>query len=90
MIAATTDQKESELKDLESKQKLFVDFLRDTFQEADADGNGLLDKAEFREMIRMDVVLRRMRELGVNMTQEELENVFDTLDIDQSGELSID
>jgi len=90
MIAATTDQKESELKELESKQKLFVDFLRDTFHEADADGNGLLDKAEFREMIRMDVVLRRMRELGVDMSQEELENVFDTLDIDQSGELSID
>jgi len=90
MLAATTDKKESQLKELESKQKLFVDFLRNTFYEADADGNGLLDKAEFQQMIGMDVVLRRMRDLGVNMSQEELENVFDTLDIDQSGELSID
>lgn len=90
MIAATTDRKDLELKEQEARHMQFINFLRDSFMEADSDGNGVLDKEEFSAMMGKDFVHKRMKELGIHLSQEELFKAWDMLDIDESGELTID
>jgi len=90
MIEATSDRKDKELRDQELKHKEFLRFLHETFVEADADDNGLLDKEEFSALMEKDVVLRRMKELGIHLTPEELFKAWAMLDIDESGELTIE
>lgn len=90
MIAATSDKKDQELKEQEKKQRLFITFLRDSFYEADTDGNGLLDTDEFQAMINNDFVYKQMKALGIHLTKEEMLKAWEMLDVDESGELTID
>mmetsp|Transcript_37518 Transcript_37518/g.86587 ORF Transcript_37518/g.86587 Transcript_37518/m.86587 type:complete len:463 (+) Transcript_37518:142-1530(+) len=90
MIAATVDRKEQELKEVERKQRQFMIFLRDAFYEADTDGNGVLDCEEFDQMMQKEFVQQQMKKLGVNLTQDELKGAWQLLDVDGSGELTID
>lgn len=90
MIEATSDRKEKELEELERNHLMFIEFLRETFVEADTDGNEMLDKEEFAALMEKDFVHQRMKELGVHLTEEELFQAWDMLDVDESGELTID
>jgi len=90
MILATVDRKESEAKEQERKYEAFVEFLKECFKDADIDGNNSLDRNEFDSMIKEDFVHSRMKELGVHLSHQELSNIWDMLDIDESGELTID
>merc|ERR1719210_1891954 len=72
------------------KHKQFLGFLHESFLEADADGNGLLDKDEFSDLMRKDFVHKQMKDLGIHLTHEELFKAWDMLDIDESGELTIE
>mmetsp|Transcript_37734 Transcript_37734/g.112613 ORF Transcript_37734/g.112613 Transcript_37734/m.112613 type:complete len:490 (+) Transcript_37734:165-1634(+) len=90
MIEATSDRKETILHEQEMKHKQFLSFLHESFLEADADGNGLLDKEEFSEMMQKDFVHKQMKDLGIHLTHEELFKAWDMLDIDESGELTIE
>jgi len=55
-----------------------------------ADGNGLLDLDEFEALMEKDFVHKRMRDLEINMRREELMKTFGMLDVDDSGELTIE
>lgn len=90
IILATRDMKVRETQELERRHKDFVQFLRRCFQKFDKDGNGVLDKAEFTSLIQEDIVNHKMEELGVIIQHEELQDTFDMLDVDESGELTID
>jgi len=90
MIAATADRKENESKEQEKKYQAFIAFLSESFRAADEDGNGMLDMGEFSALISQEFVHQRMRELGVHMSQEELFKAWEMLDIDESGELTIE
>jgi len=90
MVAATTDRKEQEVRQAELRAKAFIEFLRDAFTKADADGNGVLDKEEFETMMRKEFVITEMRNMGFSMTEEEIVKSWDMLDIDRGGELTID
>lgn len=90
MIEATSDRKETMMHEQELKHKQFLGFLHESFLEADADGNGLLDKDEFSEMMQKEFVHKQMKDLGIHLTHEELFKAWDMLDIDESGELTIE
>jgi hypothetical protein len=90
MIAATSDRKAAEQRELERRQQAFIQYLRTTFYEADTDGNGLLDRDEFDALMDQDNVTKEMARLGVNMNDEDLRKAWEMLDIDDSGELTID
>jgi len=90
MVAASSDKKHEEQAEQESKQREFMNFLRTAFQEADEDGNGLLDKGEFNQLTSQQEVTDQMRRLGIHMSQDELSKAWDMLDIEESGTLTID
>lgn len=90
MIAATSSRKEMEVKEQDRRRREFINFLRDAFEAADADGNGLLDKPEFSDMMKQEFVHVRMAELGIHMTQDEFFKCWDMLDVHGEGELTID
>lgn len=75
---------------LQKNKQRFVEFLRESFVEADEDGNGVLDKDEFSALMEKDFVHEQMRALGVHLTEEELYSAWDTLDYGDSGELTIE
>jgi voltage-gated sodium channel len=90
MIAATSNRKEQMLAEQEANHLRFVAFLQDSFIASDADGSGTLDKEEFSNLIEQDFVLKRMKELGIHLTVPELYKAWDMLDVDESGELTIE
>jgi len=90
MIAATSDRKEQERQLRLKREREFIHFLRVSFEDADTDGNGLMDREEFEAMMDQEFVRKRMRSLGVDITPQELRKAWEMLDIDDSGELTID
>ena len=56
MLEATSDRKSKEHIQMEQKKLEFVNFLKDCFHEADADGSGTLDRLEFTELVENDDV----------------------------------
>jgi len=90
MIAATSSRKDDKAKEHDKNRREFINFLRDSFLEADTDENGLLDKQEFSDMMKQDFVHVRMAQLGIIMSQDELFKCWDMLDIHAEGELTID
>merc|ERR550534_3056555 len=90
IIAATADRKDNEAKEQEKMYQSFIEFLRQCFMDADTDGNGVLDREEFSTLISQEVVHTRMKELGVHMSRDDLTKAWEMLDIDESGELTIE
>mmetsp|Transcript_154822 Transcript_154822/g.288646 ORF Transcript_154822/g.288646 Transcript_154822/m.288646 type:complete len:491 (-) Transcript_154822:58-1530(-) len=90
MIEATSDRKEKEQEELEHKHLMFIEFLREVFHDADVDGNEVLDRDEFSALMEKDFVHKKMRALGIHFTEDELFKAWDMLDIDESGEITID
>jgi len=90
MVAATTDQKEQEMRKAEQMAKNFIEFLREAFKKADADGSGTLDKEEFESMMKKEFVINELRAVGFSMNEEEILKAWDLLDFERVGELTID
>mmetsp|Transcript_123775 Transcript_123775/g.194139 ORF Transcript_123775/g.194139 Transcript_123775/m.194139 type:complete len:534 (+) Transcript_123775:75-1676(+) len=90
MIAQTAEKREQQKKDQDRKKDKFIEFLKIAFVQADADGSGTMDKEEFTELTKKDYVVERMQELGVHLSEEDFQKAWDMLDVDGSGELSID
>mmetsp|Transcript_126429 Transcript_126429/g.369408 ORF Transcript_126429/g.369408 Transcript_126429/m.369408 type:complete len:508 (+) Transcript_126429:64-1587(+) len=90
MIAATTNRKELERLEQERRQKAFIEFLRKSFYDADSDGNGLLDKEEFEDMMQDPGMQQTMSSMGLDMTIDQLSKAWTMLDCDGHGELTID
>jgi len=90
VIQATQDKKEEQKREEERMRALFVAFLQNAFKHADTDGNGVLDKDEFAALMDDEAVTAKMEELGVTLPKDESCRVFDMLDVDEDGELTID
>mmetsp|Transcript_29470 Transcript_29470/g.68609 ORF Transcript_29470/g.68609 Transcript_29470/m.68609 type:complete len:375 (-) Transcript_29470:73-1197(-) len=90
MVAAASFRQEAEAREQEVKKKEFRTFLRTTFYEADEDGNSTLDADEFKKLIQKESLSNYMRTLGINIQMQDLERAWLMLDVDQSGELTID
>lgn len=90
MFETTTAGKEQDHLTEERNRMKFVTFLRDSFIDADVDGNGILDKEEFDALLEKEFVHEQMRALGIHLPRGELEEAWRTLDYDESGELTID
>mmetsp|Transcript_25165 Transcript_25165/g.57842 ORF Transcript_25165/g.57842 Transcript_25165/m.57842 type:complete len:513 (-) Transcript_25165:50-1588(-) len=89
MIDATSDRKSLQEQVQQQKEQKFIRFLEQAFKDADADGNNYLDKEEFETMMKQDFVHKQMKHLGIRLSQEELLKTWEMLDIDDSGELTI-
>jgi len=90
MIEKTSMNRETAKRDQDRRQEKFIEFLKYAFRQADADGNGTMDKEEFTVLTKKDYVLERMKELGVHLSEEDFQKAWDMLDIDGTGELSIE
>lgn len=86
-LSSTTDvELMREVKD--RQQQLFAQ-LHEVFTTADVDNDECLTVQEFRTVMRTNATIRKsMADLGVN--EAEVDWLFDTLDTDASGSLSID
>lgn len=89
VVEAALGREEAARKEQEDLRKAFLEFLRQAFVEADADGNGLMDKDEFTTLIHKEEVVERMKN-GSSLTPENLMTVWDDLDSSRTGELTID
>mmetsp|Transcript_23893 Transcript_23893/g.65094 ORF Transcript_23893/g.65094 Transcript_23893/m.65094 type:complete len:503 (-) Transcript_23893:40-1548(-) len=90
VIAATSGSKEKERLEREKKTKEFYRLLRAMFVTGDEDGNGLLDKTEFQQMLETEQLNELLTSLDINVKKEELFEMWDTLDVVGSGTLTID
>lgn len=90
ILKVTAMQDEQEHRQAELKKLAFTQFLRESFTQADVDGNGMLDEQEFLTLIHEEYVSQKMTELGLDIQYEELRETFCMLDVTESGELSID
>lgn len=90
VISAEKQQREQNELEQQRKQQNFIQFLKDAFTEADEDKSGSLDRAEFEAMIKSPFILRQMRRLGVHLTMEDMHKAWEILNVDESGNLTID
>lgn len=91
VVESAMGRAEAQKKDEEDMRRSFLSFLREAFVQADADGNGLLDKEEFLDLIHKDEVIERMKMAGESsLSPEDLLSVWDSLDSNGVGELTID
>lgn len=59
MIQATQNRKEVERRRQENNRLAFIKFLEDSFNSGDTDGNGVLDRQEFDELIKDDMITKK-------------------------------
>jgi len=90
VISATTGRQERERLERERKTKEFYKLLRAMFLAADEDGNGLLDKEEFRALLETDQLKELLTTLEIHVKKEELYDMWDTLDVAGTGVLKLD
>jgi len=89
VVESAMGREEGQKKAAAEAQKQFLSFLRDAFVQADADGNGLLDKEEFEGLINQEDVIAKMR-ASSSLSPDDLMQAWDTLDVNRVGELTID
>jgi len=87
-IRTSHQDKDNFKKTKERQRKLVFDQLKDIFEKADADGNGLLTLEEVVDATRDADVYNKLK--MIDFPVDKPEEVFDLLDYDQSGELSIE
>merc|ERR550514_1584122 len=85
-IASTTDL--DIMREVQRKQETIHTKLCEVFSMADDNGDGNLTVKEFKRVLEMGTAMETLRGLGI--MDHEVEWLFDTLDADQSGYLSID
>jgi len=90
VIATTSARKEREAEELLNQRKEFSRLLREMFVDADEDGNGLLDKDEFNDMIESARLHETLLTLNISIHIEDLYKTWDMLDIRGAGVLTID
>lgn len=90
MISASSNRKEQEATDQEIQRHSFTAFLCAEFVRADTDGNHVLDKDEFTALMQQPSMVQQMKAHGIHLQESDLVRTWDTFDIDESGELTID
>lgn len=74
----------------ELERQGLINFLCDEFERADVDENGVLDKTEFMELMTRDDFRAEMRNHGLSLEERDVGKTWDTFDVDESGELTIE
>uniref|UniRef100_A0A7S1S9V7 EF-hand domain-containing protein n=1 Tax=Alexandrium catenella TaxID=2925 RepID=A0A7S1S9V7_ALECA len=90
MISFSSYKKEEEKIYQEIQRHNFTTFLCAEFLRADTDGNHVLDKEEFTTLMSRPSMMEEMKSHGIHLADQDLVRTWDTFDIDDSGELSID
>lgn len=90
MISAMEDKQKREMEEQEKKQKEFIVLLRKAFQDADDDGNGLLDREEFEAFLDSEGLQKVFEIVDMYVHKDEMRKKFEILDVSGSGELTID
>jgi len=83
ILSKSSHRKEEMKLENEAKRRAWLERVRHVFHEADKDGDGLMSTEEFQA--HLPHILEMMVEEGVEMTQDDLRGVFETIDIDKSG-----
>mmetsp|Transcript_27038 Transcript_27038/g.58864 ORF Transcript_27038/g.58864 Transcript_27038/m.58864 type:complete len:601 (+) Transcript_27038:563-2365(+) len=89
-IAEAKSQKHVEELQSQVHRQDFTRFICGEFIRADKDANGLLDKNEFLELMSQPRLVSEMEKQGVNLNMRDLNATWDSFDLDDSGELTID
>merc|ERR1719424_1404095 len=79
---------DNEAKEEKRKQNI-TNTLFDLFAKADADGSGSVSRAEFNAMLK-DPVLMKLLVKNSNLRVQDLHDLFDWLDHDGGGTITID
>merc|ERR1719277_1327484 len=90
MLTDSTGKKNEETILAEVQRQGFTTFICGEFIRADADSNGLLDKDEFISLMSQPSMIVEMQAQGVDLKVRDLSSTWDTFDVDDSGELTID
>lgn len=89
-LTIISDRDEKERLEREKKQREFIEFLRQAFRDADEDGNDLLDKKEFEELVESEALTKLMGKLDVSIVKEDMTKTWDMLDVTKEGVLTIE
>jgi len=81
-------QGDQELQDRRLQRQILqeLEFLKETFETADADGSGTLDREEFVKICQLDPVKAAL--LRMEVPAEQPEELFDILDEDNLGQIN--
>jgi len=90
IIAATAQNAADEALLQEVQRQEFTTWLCNEFIVSDQNHNGTLDKEEWQAMMVKPYVKEEMKHHGIRLDDRDLSNVWDMLDMDGSGTLSID
>eukprot|EP00929_Paragymnodinium_shiwhaense_P042264 TRINITY_DN21893_c0_g1_i1.p1 TRINITY_DN21893_c0_g1~~TRINITY_DN21893_c0_g1_i1.p1 ORF type:complete len:726 (-),score=123.69 TRINITY_DN21893_c0_g1_i1:344-2521(-) len=77
------------MEEIEHRKGWFEE-VRQLFEDADEEQNGLISKADFSEKIRDLSMQARFRKLGVNVESYSAQGLFSLLDFDADGFLNLD
>lgn len=83
--ALNDDSAENQKKEKDKKAAIMK--IYEVFRAADADGNGMLTREEFLNALKDNVVNQNLHEVGIDVRRAE--NLFDVLDLDESGLLDV-
>jgi len=90
MLTDSKGKKNEEVILAEVQRQGFTTFICGEFIRADVDSNGLLDKDEFIGLMSQPSMIVEMQAQGVDLKVRDLSQTWDTFDVDDSGELTID
>lgn len=90
MISSTTTKKHDQALFAEMQRQGFITFICAEFNRADKDGSGTLDKNEFMILMSEQSMKQQLKLHSIPLETRDLEKTWDTFDIDDSGELTID
>jgi len=79
------DQRKRFLERQEQKKKNACAGIFELFHKGDADGDGLLRRAEFKNLLHQEEIKVYLKDLGIDLRQAE--NLFSILDVDENEEL---
>jgi len=89
-MIAIRDQMQKEDEQREEKRKsMITKVLMELFREADVDGNGIVSRQEFESMLKSPELVKKITK-NTRMKVQDLIDLFDWLDHDKGGTITID
>jgi len=90
LISASSTKKVQEAEEKEIRRHSFTHFLCAEFMRADTDGNKKLDRDEFTALMNQESMKQQMKAHGILLQENDIKRAWESFDIDESGELTID
>lgn len=89
MIAIRNEMAKEEERREEIRRSMITEFLQELFKEADKDNSGTVSKLEFEALINDPEIGRKLRR-NSRLQAQDLRDLFDWLDHDHGGTITID